>query len=268
MRIIILIIFFCLVAMPALATSPTYAKKAAAATAAAAAANAANRTQEGTSGQGQTPPSDAPARPEADALEKPTIDSVPRQTVFSEQDKADIARIETYLNDLKSISADFLQVDDQGDMMRGTIEIQRPGKMRVTYAPPSKDFIVADGDFVHIWDSSLKSQTNVPEDSSLANFILRKNISLNTGVTVTKFQRFPGKLELTLVQTDDAGLGQLTLVFEDKPLLLRQWKVLDAQGRTTGVNLENERSGVEFPHDTFTFVPPNFGKNTGSQIPN
>jgi outer membrane lipoprotein-sorting protein len=254
--------------MPALATSPTYAQKAAAATAAAAATDSATRAQQQATPAASTTTQQATNAAAPDPLEKPTIDSIPKQTVFTDQDKADIARIETYLNDLKSISADFLQVDDQGDMMRGSIAIQRPGKMRVTYAPPSKDFIVADGDWVHIWDASLKSQSNVPEDSSLANFILRKDISLSKGTTVTKFQRFPNKLELTLVQTDDAGLGSLTMIFEDKPLLLRQWRVVDAQGHTTGVNLENERSGVDFPHDTFTFVPPNFGKNSGSQVPN
>ena len=251
MRNLILALTLCLAAFSAQATNPEYAKKAAAATAAAAAADATTRANVA-AGAAIKPPAD-------DTAPKPIVDSDTKAAKLSEQDKADIARIEVYLNDLKSISADFLQVGDQGDMMRGEIAIERPGKMRVTYAPPSKDFIVADGDFVHIWDASLKSQTNVPDDSSLANFILRKNISLSGGVTVTKFQRFPSKLELTLVQTNDPGLGQLTLIFEDKPLLLRQWKVLDAQGRTTGVNLENERSGVDFPHDTFTFVPPSFG---------
>jgi outer membrane lipoprotein-sorting protein len=82
---------------------------------------------------------------------------------------------------------------------------------------------------------------------------------LSGDVVLTKFQRFPAKIELTLVQTDDPGNGQLTLIFEDHPLQLRQWRVLDTQGRTTGVSLENMRQDVKFPSTTFTFVPPNFG---------
>ncbi|MGE3623376.1 MAG: outer membrane lipoprotein carrier protein LolA [Bdellovibrionales bacterium] len=201
------------------------------------------------------PPAEAPKE-----TQRLIVDNDPKSAPLSPQDKEDVRRIEAYLDELKSISADFLQVDDQGNMMRGTIEIKRPGRMRVTYAPPSKDFIVADGSMVHIWDSSLKSQTNVPQSASLANFILRKNVKLSGDVTVTKFERFPNKLEVTLIQSDDPGLGTLTLIFEDKPLLLRQWRVIDAQGRMTGVNLENERSGVDFPSNTFTFVPPSFGK--------
>jgi outer membrane lipoprotein-sorting protein len=178
---------------------------------------------------------------------------------LSAQDRADINRIEFYLNDLKNIAADFLQIDDRGGMLHGKLEIQRPGKMRATYDPPSADFIIADGDQVHIWNGELKSQTSVEEGSSLANFILRDPIRLGGDVTIVKFQRMPAKLELTLAQTKDPGAGSLTLIFEDHPLILRQWRVVDAQGRTTGVNLENERMDVSFPENNFKFIPPNFG---------
>src|SRR5258708_6627453 len=103
-------------------------------------------------------------------LEKDNV--VVDPTLLSANDHADIARIEEYLNNMRSISADFLQIDDQGGTMHGTIAIQRPGKMRVNYAPPSKDFIVADGHTVHIWNDDLKEQTNLDEGSSLAEFIL------------------------------------------------------------------------------------------------
>jgi len=202
-------------------------------------------------------------------LSLPTVAATPdiKPAHLSVEESADVSRIETYLNEMKSISADFLQIDDGGGMMRGTIAIQRPGKMRVNYDAPSKDFIIADGTAVHIWNDDLQQQTNVDQGSSLAEFILRDPIKLNGDITVTKFQRFPAKMELTLVQANDAGAGQLTLVFEDHPLKLRQWKVLDAQGRTTGVNLENMREGIAFPAKLFYFVPPNFGTSTKSAAP-
>lgn len=188
-------------------------------------------------------------------------------TLLSAHDRADIARIEDYLNQLKSIAANFQQFDERGGLMTGKIEIQRPGKMRVTYDPPSKDFIIADGDYVHIWNDDLKAQTNVDEDSSLAEFILRDPVKLSGDVAVVKFERFPAKIEVTLVQTKDPAAGELTLIFEDHPLLLRQWRVVDPQGHTTGVNLENEETDVSFKSNIFDFVPPNFGVNPKSEIP-
>ena len=180
---------------------------------------------------------------------------------LSAEDKTDLARIQAYLNGLKNISADFLQVDDAGGFIRGVLAISRPGKMHVTYDLPSKDLIIADGSFVHIWNDDLKAQTTVEQGSSLAEFILRDPIKLTGEVTVTRLKHFPAKIEMTLVQTNDPASGSLTLVFEDKPLRLRQWKVIDAQGRTTGVSLENMSEAVTLPASTFYFSPPNFGKN-------
>jgi outer membrane lipoprotein-sorting protein len=177
---------------------------------------------------------------------------------LSAEDKSDLGRIEAYLNQLKTLTADFLQIDDSGGILRGEIAISRPGKMRVTYNPPNKDFIIADGSFVHIWNDDLKAQTNVEQGSSLAEFILRDPVKLSGDVTVTKIQHFPAKIEVTLVQNNDPGAGSLILVFEDNPLKLRQWKVIDAQGRLTGVTLENMSQGMTFPSNTFFFVPPNF----------
>ncbi len=187
--------------------------------------------------------------------------SVAPAVYSSAKDKKDLGRIEDYLNGLKNISADFVQIDDAGGMMRGHLAIARPGKMRVTYTPPSKDFIIADGSSVHIWNEDMQSQTNVDQSTSLAEFILRDPVKLEGAVTVTKLARFPAKIEVTLIQTNDPGAGSLTLVFEDKPLKLRQWKVIDPQGRSTGVSLENMSTAAKFPDSLFVFIPPNFGEN-------
>jgi len=180
---------------------------------------------------------------------------------LSAQDHDDINRIEQYLNSMRSVQADFLQINENSQIARGTIAIKRPGKMRVNYTDPNKNFIIADGSFVHIWNDDLKSQTNVPEEASLANFILRDDIQLSGDITIVGFERAPAKLSITLEKTDDPGEGQITLVFEDHPLKLRQWHVLDAQGLTTDVSLENAQEDVSFPGNTFDFVAPDFGKS-------
>lgn len=185
----------------------------------------------------------------------------PVSAKLSEAEKSDIARIETYLNELKSVGANFLQINDTGSLRHGAISIKRPGKMRVVYDAPEKDFIVADGSFVHIWDEEMGQTTTVPVGSGIAEFILRENIKLSGDVIITRFARFPAKIELSLVSSKEPNEGELTLILEDKPLKLRQWRVVDTQGRTTGVNLENAREGIEFPENTFVFVPPNLGKS-------
>ena len=99
----------------------------------------------------------------------------------------------------------------------------------------------------------------MPVGSSIAEFILRDPIKLSGDVFISKFERFPAKLEVTVAAVKDPNDGTLTLVFEDRPLKLRQWRVIDAQGRMTGVNLENAQEDVSFAANTFDFVPPTFG---------
>ncbi|MDX9690598.1 MAG: outer membrane lipoprotein carrier protein LolA [Proteobacteria bacterium] len=180
---------------------------------------------------------------------------------LSEKEKADVVRMQAYLNDLKTISANFLQVGDSGALRHGKIDISRPGKMRVAYDLPDKDFIIADGSMVHMWDDELGQQTSLPAGEGIADFILRDPVKLvSNDITITHFVRYPAKIELSLVSTKNPGEGELTLVFEDNPLQLRQWRVLDPQGRTTGVNLENARFDVSFPSNHFVFVSPKLGK--------
>lgn len=116
-------------------------------------------------------------------------DTGPTPAKLSAREQADIARIETYLNEMKSVSAGFLQIADNGSLRHGQIAIQRPGKMRVTYDAPDKDFIVADGTFLHMWDDEMQQQTSIPVGSGIAEFILRDKISLSGDVVVTRFMR-------------------------------------------------------------------------------
>lgn len=184
----------------------------------------------------------------------------PKPAKLNAREQQDIARIEAYLNGLKSVSAAFLQIGDSGHLRHGQIAIQRPGKMRVTYDAPEKDFMVADGTFLHIWDDEMQQQSSIPLGSGIADFILRDKIALSGDVVVTRFIRYPSKIELSLVSPKEPGEGELTLIFEDNPLQLRQWRVLDMQGHTTGVSLENPREGIPFDSMTFTFVSPKLGK--------
>ena len=111
-----------------------------------------------------------------------------------------------------------------------------------------------------IWDDELKQQSNAPLGSTIADLILRDDLRLSGDLSVTGIRRGPGSLEVGLVETKDPGKGRLTLIFEDNPLRLRKWRVLDAQGLTTEVALLNPRTGMPLDRDLFVFHNPNFGR--------
>ncbi len=181
---------------------------------------------------------------------------------LSASDQADLAQVEHYLNGLKTMEAHFLQVVDQGakgNQAAGSFTMWRPGRMRLVYDPPIKDFIVADGLVVFYWDGDLQQQSSQPLGTSLADFFLRAEIKLSGDVTVTRFVHQFGTIEVSIAQTDDPGKGELTLVLEDKPLQLRKWRVFDAQGITTTVSLSDVKSGMVVKEDLFVFRDPRTG---------
>lgn len=188
--------------------------------------------------------------------------AAPKAVALSAQDQATLARVEQYLNSVHTLQSKFIQVAPNGHQTTGTFYLSRPGKMRLEYDPPVKDFVVADGAFLFYWDGEMRQQSSAPIGSTLADFILRKEVRLAGDVTVTDVFQAPGVVEVSLVETKDPGKGTLTLMFEDRPFQLRKWRVLDAQGLTTEVALVNPRTGVQFDAGMFYFKEPS---KTGSE---
>lgn len=173
------------------------------------------------------------------------------------QDKADIARIQTYLDSLKTLKAHFLQVAQDGNVSEGTAWLERPGKMRFQYDPPAPFLLIAGHGILTFHDSALGQDSQIPLSRTPLGILLADHVDLTGAVTVTAIQRLPGQIQLTLVRTASPGDGTLTLIFADPPLTLRQWTVVDAQRRETHVTLYNVQTGGSFDPQLFeqVFVP-------------
>ncbi len=169
----------------------------------------------------------------------------------SAQDQADIARVETYLNGLKSMKAHFLQVAGDGGVTQGTAWLQRPGRMRFQYDPPAPFLLIAAHGVLTFHDAALQQTSNIPLGRTPLGILLADHVVLSGAVSVTALQRLPGQLQLTLARTDSPGDGALTLIFADQPLALRQWTVVDAQRRETRVTLYDIQLGGSFDQQLF-----------------
>jgi outer membrane lipoprotein-sorting protein len=180
----------------------------------------------------------------------------PRAAALSAEDRADVQRVEQYLNGIHSLAAHFQQFAQDGGAAGGRVYVARPGRMRFEYEAPSPILLLADGTWVVYIDNQLKQVSYLPIGSTPAWFLLRDNISLADGVTITKFERGPGVIRISLVENKSPENGVLTLTFADKPLELRQWTIVDQQGKSTTVVLNDTRFGVAVDPKAFTFVDP------------
>ncbi len=173
-------------------------------------------------------------------------------------DSADLARIQAYLNSLHALKAHFLQVAPNGAVSEGTAWLERPGRMRFQYDPPSPFLLVAGHGMLIFHDAKLNQTTNIPIGQTPLGILLADNVVLSGDVTVTGMQRLPGQIQVGVVRTGKAADGTLTLAFSDNPLALRQWSVLDAQRQETRVTLYNAELGGTFDSNLFNFVDPRF----------
>ena len=176
---------------------------------------------------------------------------------LSDADRADMARMEDYLNSIKTIRSRFLQVSSSGDYSEGRLFLSRPGHMRIEYLPPKPLMVVvADGYLTYI-DTELDHATVIPLNLTPAEMLVRETISFGSDeIIITDFDRSPGVLRLSLAKADDLLEGNMTLVFSDRPLELRKWVVTDGQGEVTTVSLLGPEFDVPIDPKLFDYELP------------
>jgi len=166
------------------------------------------------------------------------------------------ARIERYLNSITTLHARFLQVSPTGDLARGTILMSRPGKLRIDYDPPVPVLIVTEGKWLMLYDKELESSSYTSLKDSLAGFLVRPKIRFSGDVKVRTLHKANKVIRVTIAQRESPENGVLTLVFSEKPLILRQWAIIDGRGGATRVTLENPVFNQIIEAKAFEFTPP------------
>jgi len=164
---------------------------------------------------------------------------------------------ENYLNSIRTLAGEFTQVNSKGRSVTGTIQISRPGKMRLEYNPPSPLLIVSDGKWLINYDKEADEVTYLTLEKTPAAFILRPNIRFSGDVAITGIVPREDSTAISLIRTEEPDEGYITLVFNNNPIALKEWSVVDAQGIETRVILSNMKSNVQLPSGLFSIKSPN-----------
>ena len=63
-------------------------------------------------------------------------------------------------------------------------------------------------------------------------------------------------VRVTVVEPAAPDAGSLTMVFTENPLALRQWTVVDQQGKVTNVSLSDQQYGMALDPKLFQYQDP------------
>jgi outer membrane lipoprotein-sorting protein len=172
------------------------------------------------------------------------------------QDQRDLDRLAEYLNGIHSLRARFEQVAPDGGVSHGTVWLERPGRIRFQYDPPTPLLLIAGHGQVYFHDFQLNQTSTVALSRTPLSILLADRVTFSGPVTVTDIQRLPSEIQVSVVRTANPGEGLLAMVFTDNPLQLYQWTVVDAQHKITRVTLSNIQLGGHFDDNLFTFTEP------------
>ena len=181
------------------------------------------------------------------------------QTPPGPAERADIERIEAWLNGLTTLDSQFVQFSSDG-RATGRLLLRRPDNLRVEYDPPTPALLVASGMWIMHHDKDLLQTSFYPVAETPAAFFLRERIGLGEGLKVVDFRKGEGVVQVTLVEAETPASGSITLQFDEQPLRLARWRVVDAQGATVDVALVQPRFGGPIDSDLFSIVDPNLGR--------
>jgi len=195
----------------------------------------------------------------------PTSQAATGLAVLSPDEAAAVHRVVRYLNDLSTLRARFVQVSSNGTYAEGEVVVERPGHMRFEYDAPNPVLLIADGLNLLYYDRDLKQASFLPLWETPLWFLIREDVQLSDDTQVVAVEQGQGVLKITLRNTDSIDAGSVTLIFEDSPLALRKWELVDAQGIATQVSLINPEYDVPIDPKIFTYDDLQIGSGTRRQ---
>jgi outer membrane lipoprotein-sorting protein len=169
-----------------------------------------------------------------------TAAAAPQDTTNSEaRQRALVERINGYLTNMQTLVGDFVQVGPDGARTEGQFFIQKPGKVRFEYKPPSRVDVIADGQSVVVRDRKLSTQDLYPLSQTPLRYLLSDRIDLGRDTNLVSVAVDDVFVTLVIEEKQFVGTNRLVLMFGAKDLQLRQWTVTDPQGYDTTVAVYN-----------------------------
>jgi outer membrane lipoprotein-sorting protein len=191
----------------------------------------------------------APARPPAPPASPVPLDAAGRpipmrpptdSTPYDGSQYPIVQKVSAYLSSLQTLVGDFVQIGPDGTRAVGKFYIQKPGKVRFEYDPPSPIDVVADGSNVVVHDRNLNTGDMYPLSQTPLRYLLAEQIDLARDTNLIGISQDNTFVSLTIEEQHILiGTHRLVLMFSVKDMQLREWTITDPQGYETTVAVYN-----------------------------
>jgi len=177
--------------------------------------------------------------------------------------QASLPEVAAHLRGLQTMTADFTQTAASGAVARGKVTLARPGRARFQYEPSVPLLIVADGRSLAMIDYEVAQVSKWPIRGTPLAVLLDPNADISKYGRVLEPGNggLPGFVTVEAKDKKHPEYGTITLYFSRDQrgpagLMLSAWRVLDAQGNVTQVQLSNTKFNVPIDKSLFTYRDP------------
>lgn len=168
-----------------------------------------------------------------------------------------VKAVSNYFNELQNLKGTFVQTNSERQRLRGKFYVKRPGRLRFEYALPSKQLIVADGQFLAIQDLDIGTDDRLSLDQTAFRLLLRKDVDLLRDARILEAQEADDLLIVALQDKNPEASGRIRLFMTKSPALeIKEWVTTDAQGLDTRVEVTNLVKSEEIDPGLFKITAP------------
>lgn len=171
---------------------------------------------------------------------------------YSAQEKADLDRVSAYLNGIRTLRSEFVQIGPEGNADQGALYIEKPGRIRFAFRQPNPMTIVATGGAIYVKNARLNTVDKYDLSDTPLGLLLNDKVDLARNRAVLGVKRQDGMLVVQARTSTNRNNSNITLIFSDPGLELRQWTVRDNQGGVTTVALQSPQTGATLDQALFT----------------
>ena len=164
------------------------------------------------------------------------------------------------LRAIDTMKADFVQTDRNGQSVRGTLTLKRPGRIRFEYEAGVDMLIVSNGTRLTLVDYEVGQEDSWPLRNSPLGVLLDPNRDVKRYGQVLRTSN-PNVLSVRVEDKKKPEYGVMTLILVRDGSApggweLNSWVALDAQNKRTTVRLSNQAYGMSVADSTFTYRDP------------
>jgi len=190
-------------------------------------------------------------------------DPVPELVLTEAPEAAALRQVRAYMANTDSLQASFVQQNPDGSISRGTMSMERPGKVRFEYSDETPFLIVSDGNQISMIDEEVGQVTRWPVNDTPLRLVLGKTLDLARfdSVILPAYAGYDHLVALRARDREKPEMGEITIVFQkdkDNPdrLSLYRWAVTDTQGQVNVVEVSNTKINPDLDAALWTFEDP------------